>query len=105
MRRNDLDICADILRVAQKRARKTRIVYSTNLNFKIVKKYLGRLIDNGLLKPADDDRCFITTRKGALFLEQYGDLINTINGGEGLDEVHVRSLLDKNGLMETKHDV
>jgi predicted transcriptional regulator len=39
MRRNDLEICADILRVARRGAKKTQIVYEANLNFKIVKKY------------------------------------------------------------------
>ncbi|MBA7643942.1 hypothetical protein ES703_51676 [subsurface metagenome] len=50
-RRNDLDIQADILRVAMSRggARKTQIVYRANLNFYIVKKYLNRLMSRGLL--------------------------------------------------------
>ena len=37
MRRNDLDICADILKVSKAGAKKTHIVYRANLNFKIVK--------------------------------------------------------------------
>ncbi len=49
MRRNDLDICADILTVARAGAKKTHIVYRANLNFKLVRKYLRRLIENGLL--------------------------------------------------------
>ena len=50
-RRNDLDIQADILRVATSRggALKTQIVYGANLNFDIVKKYLKRLMSRGLL--------------------------------------------------------
>jgi len=47
LRRNDLDICADILKVAKTGAKKTQIVYQANLNFKIVKKYLQRLIATG----------------------------------------------------------
>lgn len=73
-RRNDLDICADILRVALGGAKKTRIVYRANLNFKIVRGYLRRLIDNRLLNPTED-RYFITTQRGMQFLEQYGELI------------------------------
>ncbi|EMR73165.1 hypothetical protein MCGE09_00002, partial [Thaumarchaeota archaeon SCGC AB-539-E09] len=44
------------LKVAQTGAKKTQIVYQANLNFKIVKKYLNRLIDKGLLDPANERR-------------------------------------------------
>ena len=58
IRRNDLDICADILRVAKKGAKKTQIVYKANLNFKIVKKYLKRLLENGLLDSSERGKLF-----------------------------------------------
>ncbi len=51
MRRNDLDICADILTAARAGAKKTHIVYGANLNFKLVRKYLRRLIENAHLYP------------------------------------------------------
>lgn len=73
-RRNDLDICADILAVAREGVRTTRIVYQANLNFKIVKKYLQRLKENGLLKK--EDGFFVTTPKGAQFIEQYKGLVS-----------------------------
>lgn len=76
-RRNDLDICADILRTARTGAKKTQIVYQANLNFKIVEKYLKRLIDNGLLKV--EGRNFTTTRKGVRFLDQYRTLVAPIS--------------------------
>jgi predicted transcriptional regulator len=75
MRRNDLDICADILQVAKVGARKTQIVYQANLNFKIVKKYLNRLIDTGMLSEAEEKRLYTTTNRGAEFLEQYAELV------------------------------
>jgi len=68
-RRNNLDICADILRVARIGAKKTRIVYRANLNFNIVKSYLQELKEKGLLK--QEDGLFITTSKGSQYLEQY----------------------------------
>lgn len=73
-RRNNIDICADILRVAQVGAKKTRIVYRANLNFKILKNYLKMLKENGLLK--NEDGFYITTSKGAQFLEQYNGIIS-----------------------------
>jgi len=75
MRRNDLDICADILQVAKAGAKKTQIVYQANLNFKIVKKYLSRLIDTGMLSDAQENRLYTTTNRGNTFLEQYAELV------------------------------
>ena len=74
MRRNDLDICADILKVSKAGAKKTHIVYGANLNFKIVKKYLSRLIDNGYLLDGSESGIFVTTDRGSDFLEQYARL-------------------------------
>jgi len=73
-RRNDLDICADILKTARTGAKKTRLVYKANLNFKIIEKYLRKLIDNGLLQRAED-RNFLTTQRGVQFLQRYKDLM------------------------------
>ncbi len=68
-RRNNLDIAADILRTAHSGARKTRIVYQANLNFKIVKRYLKTLIRNGLL--LHDPPRYYTTPKGVTYLSRY----------------------------------
>ncbi|MCK5626233.1 hypothetical protein KAI11_05190, partial [Candidatus Bathyarchaeota archaeon] len=38
-RRSDLEISADILKVALHGAKKSHIVYRANLNFEVVKKY------------------------------------------------------------------
>ena len=73
-RRNDLDICADILEISRDGAKKTHIVYGANLNFNIVKKYLRKLMDNGFLSQTEGP-CFVTTEKGTQFLEKYQNLI------------------------------
>jgi predicted transcriptional regulator len=78
LRRNDLDICADILQVAKAGAKKTQIVYQANLNFKIVKGYLQRLMDNGMLDPSQEGRLFVTTSAGVDFLERYRALVNPL---------------------------
>ncbi|TEU10298.1 transcriptional regulator [Candidatus Bathyarchaeota archaeon] len=75
MRRNDLDICADILQVAKTGAKKTQIVYQANLNFKIVKRYLNRLISTGMLSTVEERRLYTTTNRGMEFLEQYRKLV------------------------------
>jgi predicted transcriptional regulator len=78
VRRNDLDICADILQVARTGAKKTQIVYQANLNFKIVKGYLQRLIANGMLNPIPEGRLFITTSVGVEFIERYRALVSPL---------------------------
>lgn len=74
MRRNDLDICADILVAAKNGAKKTHIVYRANLNFRIVKAYLRKLLEIGLLRFSSDNRLFTTTEEGFDFLRRYSDL-------------------------------
>jgi predicted transcriptional regulator len=69
MKRNNLDICADILRVSKNGAKKTHLVYKANLNFKIVKKYLNELRERELIIK-DGDR-FFPTEKGSEFIERY----------------------------------
>jgi len=76
-RRNDLDICAEILQVARAGAKKTQIVYQANLNFKIVEKYLKRLTDGGLLQ--SKGKFYFTTPKGVSFLEQFRILVEPIS--------------------------
>ena len=69
MRRNELDITADILNAAKIGLRKTRLVYSANLNFKQANRYISMLRENGLLRIKD--RIYTTTKKGTEFLENY----------------------------------
>lgn len=68
-RRNNLDIMAEILEIAQLGAKKTWIVYKANLNFKIVKDYLAELMEKELLE--HDGRIYSTTDRGLEFLEEY----------------------------------
>jgi predicted transcriptional regulator len=78
MRRNSFDVTVDILETARTGAKKTRIVYGSNLNFDIVKGYLKNLIDNGLL--AFDERGrYVTTRKGVKFVEDYRTLVKSFD--------------------------
>ncbi len=78
VRRNDLDICADLLKVSQNGAKKTHLVYKANLNFKIVKKYLHRLLENELLE--SENGRYYTTDKGAKYLNQYHEFYKSMPG-------------------------
>ena len=81
MRRNDLDICADLLNVAKEGARKTQMVYKANLNFTIVKKYIKRLSEKGLIK--SENGHFFTTDKGSRFLARYREFVEPLSVLQG----------------------
>ncbi len=81
MRRNDIDICADILKIARVGAKKTHLVYKANLNFEIVKKYLSRLSENRLI--SSENGHYITTEEGMKFLDKYQEFNSTyLKGGQ-----------------------
>ena len=76
-RRNDIDISADILRIAMEGAKKSHIVYKANLNFQVVKRYLERLHKAGLIAfPSFNGRLFQTTSRGKEYLNRYEHLAN-----------------------------
>jgi len=70
--RRAVDIVRDMLVAASVSARKTRIMYQTNLSYVQVKKYLHNLLVRGLLKH-DGESCYLITEKGLEFLKLYDD--------------------------------
>ena len=71
-KRSNIEISADILRVAVGGARKSHIVYKANLNFEIIKDYLHSLTEAGLLQsPENGSKLFRTTEKGIDFINYY----------------------------------
>jgi predicted transcriptional regulator len=74
-RRSNLEIVADILKIAKNGAKKTRIVYGANLNFKMLGEYLDKLEKAGLLtNSVYNDGLIKTTEKGNSYLQQYFSL-------------------------------
>jgi predicted transcriptional regulator len=73
-RRTHMDIIAEILQIAKRGARKTRIVYGANINFKLLNKYLNQLINAELITKNYEDNVIKTTNKGEDYLKQYKDL-------------------------------
>ena len=68
--RHSLDIVRDMLSVASVKARKTRIMYQANLSFVQLEKYLGDLLEKGLLS-YNGDSYYLITKKGLEFLKLY----------------------------------
>lgn len=48
-RRSDVEIIAEMLRIGENGARKTKIMYNANLSYSQIKKYLRFLISQGYL--------------------------------------------------------
>lgn len=73
--RGRMDIIADILTVAAKGTKKTRIMYMCNLSYRQLGTYLNLLIKKGFLAVLDSERektaTFKTTKKGTSFLRAY----------------------------------
>jgi len=69
--RSRLRIVADILSVISKgaRKRKTHIMYGANLSYKLLKQYLGDILDSGLIRQGNDGWYEITD-EGQIFLER-----------------------------------
>jgi len=75
-RRSNVEIVAEILRIARKGSRKTRIVYGANLNFKMLDEYLTKLEKAGLIKNLSDNGLIETTEKGKGYIQHYEGLKN-----------------------------
>ena len=79
-RRNNLQIINEILRIAEKGAKKTHIVYGAKLNFKFLNNYLEKLEEQGLITRNVEPRNKIkTTKKGLMFAQKYQSLNQLIS--------------------------
>lgn len=67
--RRRFEIIGAILSVAEKGAKKTKIMYVANLSYRLLKKYLEETMKIGLIQ-LEDDR-FQLTEKGRVFLGAY----------------------------------
>ena len=72
-RRHKLDIVADILRNATGGTQKTQLVYSSNINFNLLKKYQKILVEKGFIESTNGQ--IFTTTRGIQFLQKYEELM------------------------------
>ncbi|MHA2054538.1 MAG: winged helix-turn-helix domain-containing protein [Candidatus Hodarchaeales archaeon] len=73
------DHLAEILRLSAAGAKKTQLVYKANLNFKIVKPLLSRLIEHGLLEHSN--KTYYTTEKGNTFVHHFENMNGLMKNG------------------------
>jgi len=72
-RRHRMEIVADILRNARGGIQKTQLVYLTNINFTLLKKYQSILVEKGLIESTNGQ--IYTTEAGIKFLRKYEELM------------------------------
>jgi len=76
--RTRVEIIVSVLNVARDRVLKTHIMYRANLSHMQLEKYLGFLLENGLLEKRQSIACknhlYLITAKGLEFLRDYSRL-------------------------------
>ena len=84
-RRSDFEIIADMLKVGENGAGKTEIMYSANMSYSQIQKYLGYLMAQGFIDRMQMGNPSVTyqvTDSGLKLLQ----LINSIKEMLGLDD-------------------
>jgi len=73
-KRDQLSLLAATLEAAEKGSIKTKIMYSANLSFKLLEKYLGAALSMGFVQR--ESSTYILTEKGVRFLKRYNSFNN-----------------------------
>jgi len=76
-RRGEIEIMRDILECCLKGAAKTKIVYSSNLNFSRLEKYLELLLNLGFISVVDEPEkniAYKTTEAGINFINGFSKM-------------------------------
>ena len=95
--RSRLDIIADMLRVvSQGGAKKTQIMYQANLSYRLLTRYLAKVIESYLVNFEHGEGCYVLTSKGKEFLEKYKDYLRR---NKRVEE-RLNSLQDKRKVLE-----
>ena len=76
MKRDRLEIIAEILQAAKNGAKKTRIMYQCNLSYRQTKRFLTYLLKTRFLRIGNS---YHTTEKGLKFLQAYQTLEFLLN--------------------------
>jgi len=73
-KRNGLEIMAEILNFCEKPQNKTKVMYKTNLSWRMLQKYISQLQSLGLLEVHHSLTKYATTQKGLKFVEKWKEL-------------------------------
>ena len=86
-RRSNIEIIADMLRIGENGAGKTEIMYSANMSYYQMQKYLDYLVNQGFVNKVDMDNTMVAyqvTDSGLKLLKAIDTLMQML--GPGKDE-------------------
>jgi predicted transcriptional regulator len=81
-RRSDIEIIADMLKVGENGAGKTRIMYNANLSYSQIQKYLGFLMSQGFIDRIEMGNPAVTyqvTDSGLKLLESINNVVEMLS--------------------------
>jgi predicted transcriptional regulator len=85
-RRSNIEIIADMLRVGENGAGKTEIMYSANMSYAQIQKYLGFLLNHGFINKVKVGNPAVTyqvTDKGGELLKNINYIIEVLEFRNG----------------------
>jgi predicted transcriptional regulator len=85
-RRSNIEIIADMLRVGENGAGKTEIMYSANMSYAQIQKYLGFLLSHGFINKVKVGNPVVTyqvTDKGGELLKNINCIIEVLEFRNG----------------------
>jgi len=85
-RRSSIEIIADMLKVGENGAGKTEIMYSVNMSYTQIQKYLGFLLNHGLIHKVEVGNPVVTyhvTEKGANLLRNIDTVMELLDFDSG----------------------
>lgn len=84
-RRSNIEIIADMLRVGENGAGKTEIMYSANMSYIQMQKYLAYLVNQGFINRVDMDNTMVAyqvTDNGMKLLKAIDSLMGMLGPGK-----------------------
>ena len=85
-RRSNIEIIADMLRVGENGAGKTEIMYSANMSYAQLQKYLGFMLNHGFInkvKVGNPSVTYQVTNKGGELLKNINYIIEVLGFNNG----------------------
>ena len=89
-RRSNIEIIADMLRIGESGAGKTKIMYNANMSYGQIQKYLGFLVSQGFIDKMEMDNevgsqmvTYQLTESGLKLLQLINNLMEMLGTGEG----------------------
>ncbi len=88
-RRSNIEIIADMLRVGENGAGKTEIMYTANMSYSQIQKYLEYLVNQGFVNKVNMDNTMIAyqvTDSGFKLLKTIDTLMDMLNTTDSQDQ-------------------